>query len=222
MYDNQATPVLRLKMGYDAGEDDFVFEMYDESGKKGVYLDADGTEVLDGKFLLTYLGNTLLEAYKDTNGGKIAIYDNSGNLNVKMGVEGTGGTNVGGTLVLYNDSAAEQRVALGINGTYDSGIMILYDDNNQGRVYATAQQSGQASIFLYDSDGNLKSRLSENTGTINGETIATENFVTGKGYATESFVTSQGYITGTTGFSGSKVIGAETYTWTNGVLVSVV
>jgi hypothetical protein len=210
-------------MGYDAGEDDFVFEMYDESGKKGVYLDADGTEVLDGKFLLTYLGNTLLEAYKDTNGGKIVIYDINGNTNVRIGSEGTGGANVGGVIVLFNDSATKPRVALGINAATDSGAIEALDTNGTIRAYMSGEQSGgEAGFVVYDSSGNAKSYIFETTGYINNEKIATENFVTGKGYATESFVTSQGYITGTTGFSGSKVIGAETYTWTNGVLVSVV
>ena len=71
MHDRQGTPVLRLKMGYDADTSDFVFELYDPSGNKTVYLDSNGTEVLDGKLLLTASGKTLLEAFKDTTAARL-------------------------------------------------------------------------------------------------------------------------------------------------------
>jgi hypothetical protein len=38
-----------------------------------------------------------MDIYKDTNGGKIAIYDTNGNLNVRHGVEKSGALNSGGT-----------------------------------------------------------------------------------------------------------------------------
>jgi phage minor structural protein len=119
------------------------------------------------------VGNLLLSMYKDTNGGKVAIYDNQGNLNLKMGVEGTGGDNVGGTLILYNDDIMKKRVALGTRGLYDSGFMILYGTNNMPKAYIAADQG----IFLYDDNGQVMSSLTAYNGTINGKNIATTDYV---------------------------------------------
>lgn len=177
MKDSQVIPTARLQLGYDKEQGKFVFELYDTSGNKTAYLDENGTEVLNGQLLITYLGKVLLHAFKDTEGGKISVYDNAENLNAKIGVEGTDGQNVGGTIVLYNDSSTKPRAALGTYGMYDSGFIILYGPGNVGRVYATASQNGEGSIFIYDSAGNLKSRLTETIGTVNGETIATQNWV---------------------------------------------
>lgn len=201
---------IRLVMGLNKATGKFVFELYNPSGQKTVYLDDDGTEVLDGKLNITSDGKLLLEAFKDTNGGKIAIYDINGNTNVRIGSEGAGGDNVGGVIQLFNDSASKRRVSLGIHGTYDSGIAILHDKNNLSRVYITGEQSGQASIFIYDSAGNLKSRLSESTGVINGETIATQDWVN-----------SQGFIKYTSGYTGEITVGEQTLTFENGLLKSV-
>ena len=141
-------------------------------------------------------GVTLLDSYKDTNGGKMLINDSSGNLNVKIGVEGVGGQNVGGTVVLYNDSVSNVRVGLGTYGAYDSGFLDLKSATLAG-VYIAARQSGVPFIGLYDDAGTLKSSLTASGGTINGAQIATQSYVTIalSGYATTSYVTSQGYIT---------------------------
>lgn len=206
MYDS--SNVLRLQMGYDPDMGKFVFELCDLSGKKNVYLDEDGTEVLDGKFLLTHLGITLLEAFKDTHGGKIAIYDNDGQLNVHIGVEGSGGGNVGGTMRLYNDSPDKPRVAMGVSAANDSGAIEALDSNNKIRTYMSGGQAdGEAGFFVYNALGSIKSYLRESDGKINNKNIATEDFVTEKGY-----------ITGTTGFTGTKTVGIETWTFIDGVL----
>ncbi|AEY65427.1 phage tail spike protein [Clostridium sp. BNL1100] len=121
-------------------------------------------------------GKLLLDIYKDVNGGKVAIYDTDGNLNVGIGVEGVGGENIGGTLMLYNDSKYKPRVALGTRGLYDSGFLTLYGPTNMGNVFITASQGGPC-IFLYDNNGTLKSSLTATTGTINGQDIATKKYV---------------------------------------------
>lgn len=126
-------------------------------------------------------GTMLMKVYKDTNGGSIDIYDNNGKLNLSMGSEGVGGQNVGGTLVLYNDGLTKPRVALGIWGATDGGVIQALDTNNRLRVYISAEQpDGAAGIFLYDMYGNNTSYLSEYGGKINGEYIQTESDVLGK------------------------------------------
>ncbi len=145
---------------------------------KGFVADLITAGILKGVEIqqISDVGSLLLSMYKDTNGGKISIFDNEGNLNLKMGVEGSGGQNVGGTLILYNDSMAKPRVALGTRGLYDSGIMVLYGTNNIGNVYIAADQGGPC-IFLYDNSGQLKSTFTANSGTIGGKNIATTDYV---------------------------------------------
>ena len=55
-------------------------------------------------------GTVLADFYKDTNGGKLTLYDNDGDWNVRLGCEGVGGDNVGGTLILYNKSQDKQSI----------------------------------------------------------------------------------------------------------------
>ena len=175
-----------------------VLEISDDGGN--TWTAVFSVTIEDGKALLSLVGRqkvladgtVILESFKDVNGGKLAIYDNDGSINVRIGVEGDGGQNVGGTMMLFNDSIDRRRVALGIYGLYDSGFMILYGPNNMGRIYETASQNGEASIFLYDTAGNLKSKLTESSGTINGSTIATQNWVNQalSGYMTNDAVLS--------------------------------
>lgn len=122
---------------------------------------------------LSDVGTMLMKVYKDTNGGRLTIYDNDGNLNAELGVEGAGGENTGGTFILYNDSLSKKRVALGTYGLYDSGIIALYGSNNIANVYIAADQGGPC-IFLYDNQGVLKSSFTATGGMINGKSIATQ------------------------------------------------
>lgn len=48
MYDKQATPELRLKMGYDPASSDFVFAMYDASGNNTIGIDSNGRAFFSG------------------------------------------------------------------------------------------------------------------------------------------------------------------------------
>lgn len=48
MYDKQATPVLRLKQGYDAVTGDFVYSMYNKAGTQTVGIDSNGNATFTG------------------------------------------------------------------------------------------------------------------------------------------------------------------------------
>lgn len=48
MYDQQATPVLRLRQGYDELTGDFLFEMYNKAGVKTIGIDSNGDATFTG------------------------------------------------------------------------------------------------------------------------------------------------------------------------------
>jgi len=206
MSDKQTVPVLRLQMGYDSVQAKFVFEIYDPNGKKSVYLDENGTQVLDGQLLITYLAKVLLHAYKDTYGGVLKIFDIGGNLNAKIGVESGAGVNTGGTMILYDDvpSGADpinyQRVEIGILGSNHSGIINLNTNDNVGRLIMKADDGTGggdvvSSILLW---GDLSSSyISSSGGYIANQTIATQPWADGKfqpiiSGASGSFTTADG------------------------------
>lgn len=122
-------------------------------------------------------GTVLADFYKDTNGGKLTLYDNDGDWNVRLGCEGGGGDNVGGTLILYNNSQSKQRAALTIHRIYDSGFINLYNTNNIATVYISAGHGSEPGIRLYDSGGTLRTRITTTEGIINNKTIATQDWV---------------------------------------------
>lgn len=68
MYDKQATPVLRLQMGYDPVTTDFVFNMYNNTGALRIGLDATtGDYIFTGGTIRT---GTNLEDRIEMSGGK--------------------------------------------------------------------------------------------------------------------------------------------------------
>lgn len=192
MSDRQAVPALRLQMGFDTLQNKFVFEIYDPDGKKSVYLDENGTEVLDGKLLITYLGAALLEAYKDTFGGSLKIYNNEHTLDASLGVQSGTSGNVGGTLILYinspydtsPDSDLYKRVEMGI---YDGiGICNVRDNSAKARITIEADSVIGPYLGIRDVDEVLKSFLTQTSGCINGVNIATQAWAAEKGKNTES------------------------------------
>lgn len=118
-------------------------------------------------------GTVLADFYKDNNGGKLTLYDNDGEWNVRLGCEGVGGDNVGGTLVLYNNSQYKQRAALAIDGNNDSGILQLYNTNGIGVVGLYAGPTPSLMI-RNPSTGIPMTVLTLEYGLINGATIATQ------------------------------------------------
>jgi hypothetical protein len=78
MYDKQATPVLRLKQGYDPVTADFVFNMYNKNGDLRVGLDADtGDYVFTGGVIRTGLAT---EDRIELSGGKFRGLTSSGQI----------------------------------------------------------------------------------------------------------------------------------------------
>lgn len=122
-------------------------------------------------------GTVLADFFTDTNGGKLTLYDNDGDWNVRLGCEGGDGDNVGGTLALYNNSSNKQRAAITIHGAYDSGFINLYNTNKISTVYISAGHGSEPGIRLYDSAGTLRTRITTTECLINNQDIATEEWV---------------------------------------------
>ena len=121
-------------------------------------------------------GTTLMDVFQDTNGGIIQVYDNSGNLNCKLGVESGTASNTGGTMILYNDSVSNPRVALGIDASLDAGVINLSDtaDNVRASMKAYDGGAGSPAFFLVDAASAVVTYLTLTTGYINSVQIATQ------------------------------------------------
>ena len=74
MFDKQATPVMRLQMGYLASASDFVFQMFNKTGAQMISLDTSGNYVFAGGTIRTaptgqsrieLTGNSLKTYYND-------------------------------------------------------------------------------------------------------------------------------------------------------------
>ena len=150
-----------------------------------VYIDTDGNakfagdlESAGGTFngeLKVYNGNTLInEVFKDTYGGLLKLYDNSGKLNVKLGVESGEGDNQGGTLILYDDDPNDPRVALGIDKNLSAGLITLKNNVDDTKAAMGADSNAGAYVGVLDGSQSLVSFLTQTGGKINGDDIATE------------------------------------------------
>lgn len=133
-------------------------------------------------------GKILMDVFKDTNGGVIKLNDINGNLNIKMGSEGEGGSNTGGTVLLYDDAPEGQdptnymRVGIAIDANTGVGIISLRNGNNVRQV----QLEGDGGIFLFDSSGTQKGYICATYGYLNNENIATHAWAAEKGANTNS------------------------------------
>jgi hypothetical protein len=162
----------------------------------------------------TDLGVVLADIYKDTNGGRIKIYDINGLQNVVIGSESGTGDNVGGTFILYNDGdqLTDRRVEAGISTAYDAGIINLRDTNGAARAVVYANSNVGALIGILNSGGSAVTYLRETIGYINSQKIATEAWVTANfGGA------SNNYLTGVSGSGNGTVTftreGLSDLTW---------
>lgn len=128
----------------------------------------------------------LAESYVNTKGGTYSIFDILGNLNLRMGSESGSSANVGGTIVLYNDCPKDateeiaklyERIGLGIDLGTGAGIFNAKDSSGNTRtgVYGDDMSVGPT-VFICDASGNMKTYLTETTGVINGQTIATQTY----------------------------------------------
>ncbi len=169
MRDKQATPVLRLKAGYDAALDQFVFFLKDVDGNLTFNVTDTGQ--------LQLLGKPIIE-----------LYDGSNALRLRMGFDETTGKFV---FELYN-AAEVQTIGVDSNGdgtftgsisgstvtggtirTAESGARIQIDQSNGFVQYDAGgvrrlqiDASNFGYIALFDSSGNLIGHLSANTGAV--------------------------------------------------------
>lgn len=134
------------------------------SWQKKFYFEDDEL-VINGKQSVRSGGTILLESYKDTNGGRLAIYDNSGQINAILGSEKGSGGNRGGTLILYDDSWSKKRVEMSVFH-YGYGAINI---RNQNSV---------ATVFLYG--GNQSSNFG-NVGVGNGSSESPTALIRGSG-----------------------------------------
>ena len=134
--------------------------------------------LLQGTAIQQVSGATIFAEFTvDANGGILDINDMNGNPNVRIGSETGGGDNVGGTIGLYNDSLASKRVGIGIDSSYDAGIINLSDSADDVKIALYADGTSGAGIFVLNSVGSVRSYLTEIGGKINYDDIATENWV---------------------------------------------
>ena len=111
-------------------------------------------------------GTTILaDLFKDANGGKLVINDNSGNLNIKLGSENgiSNPSNVGGTLILYEDSIDRQRAALAITANTHGGYLTLEDSSDRLRASMMADNVNHTGphVAMYGTDGISKSWMTD-------------------------------------------------------------
>lgn len=123
--------------------------------------------VTANRVITEYNGETLADLYKDSYGGVLELYDKYGNINVKIGVEAGYADNVGGTLVLYNDSWSNPRIELGISNDEDAGVINCR--NTFGKVtcalYAGSNLGDGGALSLMDGSGGIRILLNANGGT---------------------------------------------------------
>jgi hypothetical protein len=199
MYDNQATPVLRRKIGYDPATTLFVDEWYSPLGVLTAYIDTNGKlVVVDGFFTGSITGSTI-------TGGTIKTAA-AGNDRIELTSNG---------LTSYN--AANQKEGFAVEtGTYGYCLAVIYAGGSRkgGLEYSATQK-----MVLF-TDPGTEMIIAPATGSTN---LIFETWnCNGARFDNLKDVSGNNYITGTTGFTGTKVIGGETYTWANGLLVSVV
>ncbi len=149
------------------------------------YVDTDGNVNFDGRLFITSNdGNTtMLEAFLNDYGGVLNIYDSSGQANVYLGSEFSGGDNVGGTMVLYEDGFDKKRVEAFIIRDTSSGAINLLDGNNKIRMsvyglYNDSSNNQSPYLILWDDFGNAATRLNLTEGYINNYRIITSDQLT--------------------------------------------
>ncbi len=150
---------------------------------KAKEIDIDNSGTFGGKVKVIDNEKMVMEVFKDVNGGRIKIYDKDGKLNVAIGSEAGTASNVGGTIVLFNDSPYDtspqsdsyQRVELGISKDYDAGTINLRKGDGQWIVAISSDDGDRGYIAVQNGDGNW-SRITPTSGQINGEEIATRTW----------------------------------------------
>lgn len=122
--------------------------------------------------------NTLVsKIYQTVTGDIFKVFDNDKNLVAKLGSPIVNGDNIGGTLVLYNNSISKQRVEASTWKAYDAGFTQVRDTNSVIRAGIYANSSIGPYVGVTDSSWVLKSYLAETVGYVNNEQIATQKWI---------------------------------------------
>jgi len=86
MYDKQATPVLRLMLGYDSATSKFVFNMYDAAGSLTLTLNSSGEAVFAGNISTlkdAFVGNNLHLGAGGTSTTRVIYFNDYMNITAK-------------------------------------------------------------------------------------------------------------------------------------------
>jgi len=134
----------------------------------------NAVNVIASQVTTKYNTITVTDIYKDTNGGRMKLYDNTGKLNALIGVESGTSDNTGGTLLLLNDSPYDvsgdvngynpyKRIEMGIisNSTYDAGVINIRgktSTTNPVRIelYGAVDSDNCGYLTVNDTNGNPK------------------------------------------------------------------
>ena len=127
---------------------------------------------ITGAIINQTYGSTIVNSFKqNAYGGELNQYDNSGNLNVTLGVESGYGNNIGGTLTCFMDGSR----AMSIMGAYkakSAGFVSLWDANGKARVSIMGiNDFDSSSISLRNSAGVEVTTLTETGGMIGTQPI---------------------------------------------------
>lgn len=153
----------------------FILE---KDGIRKFFVDQNGKLQLDGELHITSDDGTkkLLEAILEESGGTVKIYNADGIINAQIGSNVYSYADCGGALNLYSDNG-DLKVDIYIDRNTESGRMLLRDRNGESRININADDVDGAIIQISDGNGDLKTFLSEDSGFIGGEPIATRNWV---------------------------------------------
>ena len=104
----------------------------------------------------------LADLYKDVNGGALYLNDINGNINVVMGSE-FGTSNVGGTLILFDDSVDKPRASMAITSNTHAGYIQFLDNSRRIRTAIVADNVGNSGPLMYcaDTSGVIKSWVTD-------------------------------------------------------------
>lgn len=118
MYDKQATPVLRLKQGYDSVTGKFVYELYDAAGVKTVGIDSNGAATFTGTITGgTIQTNTALHSRIVITGDTLKTYYSNGVTDYLNGVAwGIGALKNYGDLNFYDTGVETLRIENALAG----------------------------------------------------------------------------------------------------------
>lgn len=134
---------------------------------------------IEGAFIKQMNGTTILADFsKNANGGMFSINNIDGNRDVYVGCEAASATvNVGGMVQIYSNGTTHKRASLYVDKTYDAGCFSLNGNNDNIRVYLTANDAQGAALYLFDYLGVAASWINQVEAVVGGKRLATQEWV---------------------------------------------